>query len=245
MEKPKGRPPRTPEQMLAPQEKGKSGRPSKIFSEQQIRGFMAKTRSNAAAARFAGVTPKIYKKYASLYKDEKSGKNLWDLHSESKARVKKFYAKGIGGVRISGGRDHLQKILNGEVIHIERYDVNVFKRALISNLFFEEKCNRCGYNEKRIYDLTVPLLMHFKNGSKKCWIYENIEFVCHNCYYLYIDDVYKGRTIKDQEIFVESRQPDETWELPAHMKEHLRELGLLEEEDKSQDDKNNYITYKE
>ena len=51
-----------------------------------------RTPSQTQAKRFLNVSLTTYQKYSKLYKDEESGKNLWDLHKNQRGKgVKKPY----------------------------------------------------------------------------------------------------------------------------------------------------------
>jgi hypothetical protein len=63
------------------------------------------------------------------------------------------------------------------------------KGLLIKYGFLHEECSRCGFHEQRITDLTVPLMLHFKDGNRKNFNHENLELVCFNCYYLQIGNL--------------------------------------------------------
>jgi len=123
------------------------------------------------------------------------------------------------------------------------YDINNFKERLIIDALLEEKCVRCGFNEARILDYKVPLLINFIDKNKKNWRRENLELVCYNCYYLTVGDVFSKKQIKD----IESHIPQSgvgmvSWELDEHMKEHLKSLGLGDDEP---DDDNDFTAYKD
>ena len=46
-----------------------------------------------------------------------------------------------------------------------------------------EKCNECGFEEKRLTDGKVPLVLDFEDGDRKI-INENLRMLCFNCSFL-------------------------------------------------------------
>jgi len=212
---------------------------AKIRTEQDILRAMAVTKSNIAAAKYLNVSFWTYRKYAKLYIDKETGKTLWEKHKNQSGKgVPKFYNnKGKGG--------DLQMILKGEITTIDNYDIEKFKTALIRDLIFFERCNRCGFDEARVLDYKVPLLINFKDGNRKNWRQPNLELICYNCYYLTVGDVFTKRQIQDIESHVDTSKTNEvTWDLDPYMKEHLKDLGLMDDEDKGDED-NDFIAYKD
>ena len=53
---------------------------AKPLSKEMIVAAMNKTKSNKAAARYLNVSYIHYKKWAKLYKDEATGKTLFEVH---------------------------------------------------------------------------------------------------------------------------------------------------------------------
>ena len=47
-----------------------------------------------------------------------------------------------------------------------------------------EKCNCCGFEEKRLTDGKVPLVLDFKDGDRKNHKYDNLRMLCFNCSFL-------------------------------------------------------------
>lgn len=208
--------------------KGKEkGRPRKILSKQQILSAMAKTMSNVAAARYLYVSYPHYKKYAKLYKDEDTGKTLFELHKNASGKGIPKMNSVTGGFNVG----NLRKVLEGKA-PIYSWSPKVLKTRIIQAGFVEEKCVQCNFSERRVIDSKVPLILHFKDGNKANWTKENLGFLCYNCYFLYVEDVFTKRQIDAVEDYTTERKTDEiTWELSQEMVEHFRELGLTEEID--------------
>ena len=46
-----------------------------------------------------------------------------------------------------------------------------------------EKCNNCGFEEKRLTDGKVPLVLDFKDGNRKNHKYDNLQMLCFNVHF--------------------------------------------------------------
>ena len=62
---------------------------------------------------------------------------------------------------------------------------------------FREECGSCGYDERRITDDTVPLLLDHIDGDNENHRVENLQMLCLNCYYQQSGNPFK----KDKEQF--------------------------------------------
>lgn len=200
------------------------GRPSKILTKEDILLAQSRTLSNKAAARFLRVSYIHYKKYASLYKDEETGKTLLELHSNPSG-------KGIRKIT-SRTKDELplDDIMNGRV-PTNHLDPVRIKERLIFEFILEEKCSLCGLSEKRIKDGKIPLVLHFRDGDDGNYRKENLELLCFNCSFLYGNDPMTETKVTQEEVFVQSRDEEPVpWEVDDFYMEHLKELGLVKPE---------------
>jgi len=195
---------------------------AKILSKQQIEMAMAKTKSNRAAARFLHVSYNHYKRYAKLYKDESTGKTLFEIHKNPSGKgIPKF-------LTYKGKEPDLMDILEGRIPHYH-FTPEKIKQRIIREGLIEEKCHRCGFDEQRVLDLKAPLILHFKDGDKKNYSLRNLDFLCYNCYFLYVENIFSGKQITALEDYKDSESKElPTWELEDHMVEHLQDLGLLD-----------------
>jgi hypothetical protein len=154
------------------------GRTPLNFTEAQIRYAMKNSKSNSGAARFLNISLTTYEKYSKSYIDESTGKNLWDLHKNQKGEgVKKPY-------NVDKGRYALQDILDGKY---PDYSVHLLKKRLINNADkledFPHECHNCGYNEKRLSDNTIPLVLDHMDDDWHNHTRENLRFLCYNCFH--------------------------------------------------------------
>lgn len=197
-----------------------AGRPKKIITKEQILAAQARTKSNKAASRYLHVSYNHYKKYAKMYKDEESGKSLFELHLNQ---------AGKGIPKFTGEESPLEDIIEGRVPS-KYVDRKRLKERIISEGLLEEKCHHCGFTEQRLVDARAPLILHFKDGDKINFRLDNLGLLCYNCYFLYVGDIFSGRELHAMENYQEEPtkvEPD--WELDEYMIEHLRDLNLYED----------------
>ena len=126
----------------------------------------------------------------------------------------------------------LQDLLRGGM-SIESYSVEKLKSRLLYEGLLAPECNRCGFNEARVLDLKVPLILAFKDNNKCNWMIENLEMLCYNCYYLYVGDIFTTKQVQFLEDagapVVRPAQTD--WELDDYYIEHFKNLGLMRSEE--------------
>jgi 5-methylcytosine-specific restriction endonuclease McrA len=148
--------------------KSKRGLGARPLLESEIRDIQTKARSAAEAARLLGVAYNTYKKYAKLY-------NIFD-------ELKNPYGVGIRkGAPDRGGHHALDDILDGKY---PEYPAWKLKRRLLLSGYMEEKCNNCGFEERRVVDYRVPLVLDFLDENKKNFKYDNLRMLCFNCAFL-------------------------------------------------------------
>ena len=164
------------------------GRPAFNITESQIRYAMENSKSCAEAARFLKISYEAFRKYAKLYKDETTGKTLFELHKNQRGAGIK---KGTGPKM--RGKHGLLDILEGKHRDVNHHNL---KGRLLRNSIFEEKCCQCGFEERRITDYTVPLLLDWVDGDKTNHKRENLRMLCYNCYYLEVGNPCGGGTKK-------------------------------------------------
>lgn len=201
------------------------GRPAKILKKEDILRAMKTTRSNRAAARYLHVSFTHYKKYAKIYKDEETGSTLYQLHKNQSG-------KGIPKFLTNGGKEPpIIDLIEGR-IPVEHFDPQKIKQRLIFEALLDEKCAYCGFSERRVLDTKVPLVLNHKDGNKKNWNLVNLEFLCYNHAFLYATSPITDKQVEAMEDYVDRNIEEVNWELDEHHIEHLRELGLYQEEEK-------------
>lgn len=153
---------------------------AKNLTESQIRYAMLNSKSNREAARFLHVSFQTYRKYAKRYRDSETGLTLFEMH---KNQAGKNISKSTV---LQEGYYRLSDILEGKR---PDYNRTKLKRRLIRNNILEEKCQRCGFEERRILDYAVPLLLDWIDGDTTNHRRENLQLLCYNCYFLTVNNV--------------------------------------------------------
>ena len=197
----------------------------KIISKDMIERAMKHTKSNMAAARFLGCSYPHYKQYAKLYK--KQGVSLFKIHLNRQGRgiSKHLYKKK--------DLTPIMDILEGRV-DVSNYKPQEIKDRLIHESLIKEECHCCEFNERRVVDYKVPLILNFKDKNKKNWKLENLEVLCYNCYFLNIGNVWSDNQLQQMEDYSTKTKfkndPEPKWEMDQAHIDHLKELGLWEDD---------------
>ena len=199
----------------------------KPLSKEMIVAAQAKTKSNMAAARYLHVSYQHYKRYAKMYKVFEGHKN------QSGKGIPKFL-KG------TGKEPALLDIIEGRVSSAHFSPAKI-KYRLIEEGYLSEQCSMCGFQERRVLDYKMPLLLHFKDNNKSNYTRDNIELLCYNHYFLTVGDIFTEKDVKQIESHQEHVGTTDKveWEVDDYHLQRLRELGLSDEEE---DDVNQYIS---
>ena len=193
----------------------------KPLSKEMIVAAQANTKSNMATARYLHVSYQHYKRYAKMYKVFESHKN------QSGKGIPKFL-KG------KGKEPALLDIIEGRV-SAAHFTPAKIKYRLIEAGYLLEQCSMCGFQERRVLDYKMPLLLHFKDNNKSNYSKENIELLCYNHYFLTVGDIF---TDKDKQQIESHREHFKTtdavnWELDDYDVERFKELGLIDDDDET------------
>ena len=198
----------------------------KPLSKEMIVAAQAKTKSNMAAARYLHVSYQHYKRYAKMYKVFEGHKN------QSGKGIPKFL-KG------TGKEPALLDIIEGR-ISSAHFSPAKIKYRLIEEGYLSEQCSMCGFQERRVLDYKMPLLLHFKDNNKSNYTRDNIELLCYNHYFLTVGDIFTEKDVKQIESHQEHIGTTDKveWEVDDYHLQRLKELGLEDNDD----DVNQYIS---
>ena len=192
---------------------------AKPLSKQQIVAAMSRTKSNRAASRYLNVSYPHYKKWAKLYKDEKSNKTLFDVHLNPMGKgIPKF-------LNNKGKLPAILDLIEGRA-DPSSFDPEKIKLKLINEGYLLEECQGCGFKERRALDYRMPLLMNFKDKNKQNYRQENVELLCYNCFYLRVGEIFTDEQIKGIEDHKPLFKGQVEWQLDDYHYERLKELGL-------------------
>ncbi len=198
---------------------------AKPFTKEQIKAAMSQTLSIRAAARYLNCSYPHLKKWMKFYKSDKEEYNtLFDEHLNPSGKGIPKFLKG------SGKEPALIDIIEGRA-NASSFSPEKIKYRLVSEGYLKEECSNCGFHERRVLDYKIPLILHFKDKNKKNYRKENIEFLCYNCYYLTIGDVFTDKQIEGIEDHKPLSKSEVDWELDDYTAQRLKELGLGEDED--------------
>ena len=199
---------------------------AKPLSKAQIVAAQAKTQSNMAASRYLHVSYQHYKRYAKLYKLFAGHKN------QSGKGIPKF---------LNNGKKFpaMVEIIEGRIA-ASSFDPNKLKYALIEQGHIGEECTVCKFNERRVLDYRIPLLLHFKDKNSNNYSLDNVQLLCYNHYFLTVGDVFNAKEEKQIETQQEHNGTTEqvNWEVDDYHLQRLKELGL----DGDDDDVDQYIS---
>ena len=199
----------------------------KPLSKEMIVAAQAKTKSNMAAARYLHVSYQHYKRYAKLY-------GLFEDHKNQSGKgIPKF-------LKSKGKEPALLDIIEGRV-SAASFSPAKIKYRLIEAGYLSEQCSMCGFQERRVLDYKMPLLLHFKDNNKSNYSKENTELLCYNHYFLTVGDIFTEKDVKQIESHQEHHGTSEKieFEVDDYHLQRLRELGLTDDDE---DDVNQYIS---
>lgn len=195
----------------------------KPLTKEQILAAMAKTKSNMAAARYLHCSYVHYKKWAKIYESD-THENLFEQHkNQSGVGIPKF-------LRAGGKEPALLDIIEGRA-NASSFSPDKIKYRLITEGYLEEKCAMCGFEERRVLDYKMPLLLHFKDNNKKNYKLDNIELLCYNHYFLTVGDIFTDKQIEGIEDHKPVNQGKVEWEVDDYHLQRLKELGLGDDDD--------------
>lgn len=148
------------------------------------------SKSAFAAAKLLGVGRKAFRTML-----DKHDINYEEIIDKSKQRwniSKKEHAEKIVNQNTSAMKGLFDLIV--EAKHpMDRWKHEIYpypswklKDRLIIHGIKPEQCEICGFNESRMTDGRVPLLLDFHDGNPWNSRLDNLRFLCTNCYFLYV-----------------------------------------------------------
>jgi len=212
---------------------------AKPISKEMCLAAMNKTKSVKAAARYLNCSYHHLKRYMKLYTDEETGKTLFELHKNQRGKgIPKF-------LKQSGKEPALIDIIEGR-IDASSFSPEKIKYRLITEGYLEECCGNCGFKEHRVTDHKVPLILHFKDKNKLNYKKENINFLCYNCYFLFVDNVFTEKDIKNLEDHKPVTKTTDAinFQLDDYHLQRLKELGLDGNNTTDDNDPYGLVSYK-
>jgi hypothetical protein len=196
---------------------------AKPLSKEMVVAAMNKTKSNKAAARYLNVSYLHFKKWAKLYQDSETGQTLFEKHKNQCGKgIPKFLSNGNPRKDFA-----LLDLIEGR-IDPSSFNPNKIKYRLIQEGYLQEECFICGFNERRVLDYKMPLILNFKDGNKQHYRLENLEMLCYNHYFLQIGDIFTDKQLDGLEDHVGKNESKVDWEVDDYTQQRLKELGLYD-----------------
>lgn len=146
-----------------------------MILESRIKYALEVSKSISQAARYLHISRKTLYKYMKLY-------NIDFSQYSNQAGI------GIPKNKIAYKYD-LEDILSGQH-NGTKFNKQKLLTRLVKNLIFEEKCDICGFNERRITDERCPLIIDNINDDLTDWTKDNLRFLCYNCYFLNVGNLH-------------------------------------------------------
>ena len=143
------------------------GRGTRPLLESEIKEAQQHCNTATDCAKYLNVGYNCYKKWAKTY-------GIFITNPWGKGDKKKYWDP-------SKGKYPLNQILEGKFPH---YPVFRLKDLIIRSGMKEAKCEKCGFNDHRLTDNKMPLLISFVDGNEKNHLLYNIEILCYNCMFL-------------------------------------------------------------
>lgn len=166
------------------------------LTEGEIRAAMANSTTATEAARFLGCHKNTYIRYAKRYIDSDTQLTLHELHLKSNKKNKIPTRTLVRNPNFKYNTDNdwrvtakLPDILAGKY---PAYDKKKLARRLIDELILPECCSQCKFDERRVTDFQVPLVLIWEDGDTTNHLLENLKFLCYNCYFLTYANVSKS-----------------------------------------------------
>lgn len=166
------------------------------LTESQIKFAFTKTKSINQCSRYLNVTVNTLNRYCGMY-------NIDTKPYNNKA--------GFGTNK--GHTTWFKKVPFEDIFDnkFPTYNRTKLKNRMIKEGLKEERCEMCGYQEKRKIDLTVPLLIDFMDGNKLNYGLYNLRLVCYNCFYM-INTIGNRKGMEILDDFIVSRSGiEERW----------------------------------
>ena len=157
-------------------------RPNRFPLASELKNALENSISINDAAKLIGVTYLTFRKWCNIlipleYEEFKKTNGKLARHKPKKKRINYPYYKKIIG------------ILEGTIPPPKKWNKLRFFKMLLREGLIEEKCHLCGFEERRVSDYKIPLLLDEINGEKD-WRRENIRLLCYNCFFLNVRSLY-------------------------------------------------------
>jgi hypothetical protein len=197
---------------------------AKHFTKSQIETAMRYTKSVRAAAKYLGCSYQHLRPFMKVLRIDDSDPNSPTLFDAHKNRS----GKGIPKFLPNRRKEPNVKRIFHEGTGWESFSTEKIKARGVAEGFLKDECSMCNFNERRVTDYKVPLLMNFKDGNKCNYLINNVELLCYNCYFLYVGEVLTPDQIRDVETNQTTKTKSFEWDLNDDQLENMKALGLID-----------------
>lgn len=212
---------------------------AKPLIKEQILLAMRHTKSNKAAARYLNCSYIHYKGWAKQYHEFEGGRTLWDVHLN---QCGKGIPKFLTGVNAVKSKWNVMDVVEGR-LSPKHFRPEAIKKKMIEEGVLKEECSMCSFNERRLNDYKIPLILNFKDNDPNHYNLGNIRFLCYNCYFLNIGNIFNTKDVEQLETHrpISGTSDAIDWQLDEYQLEQMAKLGLYEPP-KAEDDGSDLIS---
>jgi hypothetical protein len=213
---------------------------AKPLKKEDIIAAMGMTKSVRSAARYLNCSYHHLKRWMKLY-DGVDGQSLFEQHKNPAGKgIPKFTSNSPFSKKEPAILDIVEGRVDPSYLNPQK-----IKYRLIESGYLKEECNTCGFHERRVIDYKMPLILHFKNGNKQHYTLNNLQMLCYNCYFLYVNSIFTEKEIENMEDHVPhngSGDIGEKLQIDEYTQKRLDELGIFGSD--KNDDPYNLVSYK-
>ena len=211
----------------------------KDLLKEQVQLAMRHTKSNKAAARYLNCSYIHYKMWAKRYHEFEGGRSLFEIH---KNQAGKGIPKFMTGNNAAKSKWSVLDVMEGRLSphHFRPEDI---KRKIVEEGFLKEECLICSFNERRVSDYKIPLILHFKDNNANHYSLDNIRFLCYNCFFLSVGNIFNSKDIIQMETHKPTSGTSDAMDLQLdeYQLQQLEKLGLYQPP-KAEDDGSDLIS---
>lgn len=161
----------------------------KVFSKDDILRAMRHTNSVRAAAKYLNSDYQLVRRFFKLYTDE-TGKTLFEVHKNQQGKGTRK------GFAVNTKRPILEDLLlKNNYVNYKQFSISALRDQLIIEGYLADECCICGFNERRVSDYKIPLLLNFKDKNQNRFELDNLELLCYNCYFLRVGNIFNNEQI--------------------------------------------------
>ena len=187
---------------------------------------MRHTKSNKSAARYLNCSYIHYKTWAKRYHEFEGGRSLFEVHKNQAGKgIPKFLA---GNAKKKNAWD-IKDVIEGR-ISPKHFGLEKIKTRMIEEGYLKEECSMCGFQERRVNDYKIPLILNFKDNNSNHYNMGNVRFLCYNCYFLNIGNIFNPKDFQQMESHAPTNGTSDAidFQLDEFQLEQLEKLGLFQ-----------------